>query len=156
VTKWLQGSSCGRFGPLSSGPAGWSVSLADHPHALSRLVAVIAVCKLSYLSYLLQKYVPVPKAALLPAILGGLYSSTATTVVLAKRQREVGPAPSELVAGIIAATAAMYVRLRVVIALFNVQLAWVLAPARVHCSYLVPGSLHTNGAARRNSSTGQI
>ena len=47
----------------------------------------------------MQKYVPVPKVALLPAILGGLYSSTATTVVLAKRQREVGPARSDLVAG---------------------------------------------------------
>ena len=58
-------------------------------------LAVVAVCTLSYLSYLLQKYVSVPKAALLPAILGGLYSSTATTVVLAKRQREVGPARSD-------------------------------------------------------------
>ena len=92
-------------------------------------LAVVAVCTLSYLSYLLQKYVPVPKVALLPAILGGLYSSTAATVVLAKRQREVGPARSDLVAGIITATAVMYVRLGVVIALFNVQLAWVLAPA---------------------------
>jgi uncharacterized membrane protein (DUF4010 family) len=66
---------------------------------------------------------------LLPAILGGVYSSTATTVILAKRQREVGVARSDLTAGIVAATAVMYVRLGIVIALFDVHLAWVLAPA---------------------------
>ena len=92
-------------------------------------LAVVAVCTLSYMSYLLQKYVSAPNAALLPAILGGLYSSTATTVVLAKRQREVGQARSDVTAGIVAATAVMYVRLGVVIALFNVHLALLLAPA---------------------------
>ena len=86
-------------------------------------LAVVAVCTLSYMSYLLQKYVSAPNAALLPAILGGLYSSTATTVVLAKRQREVGQARSDVTAGIVVATAVMYVRLGVVIALFNVHLA---------------------------------
>lgn len=35
-------------------------------------LAVVAVCTLSYMSYLLQKYVSAPNAALLPAILGGL------------------------------------------------------------------------------------
>ncbi len=92
-------------------------------------LAVVAVCTLSYLSYLLQKYVSARNAALLPAILGGVYSSTATTVTLAKRQREVGLARSDLAAGIVAATAVMYVRLGVVIALFDVHLAWALAPA---------------------------
>jgi uncharacterized membrane protein (DUF4010 family) len=92
-------------------------------------LAVVAVCTLSYLSYLFQKYASARNAALLPAILGGLYSSTATTVVLAKRQREVGLARPDLTAGIVAATAVMCARLGVVIALFNVHLAWVLAPA---------------------------
>jgi uncharacterized membrane protein (DUF4010 family) len=92
-------------------------------------LAVVAVCTLSYLSYLLHKYASARNAALLPAILGGVYSSTATTVTLAKRQREVGLARSDLAAGILAATAVMYVRLGVVIALFDVHLAWALAPA---------------------------
>jgi uncharacterized membrane protein (DUF4010 family) len=94
-------------------------------------LAVVAVCTLSYLSYLLQKYVSPGSAALLPAILGGVYSSTVTTVTLAKRQREVGLARSDLSAGILAATAVMYVRLGVVIALFDVHLAWALSPALV-------------------------
>jgi uncharacterized membrane protein (DUF4010 family) len=92
-------------------------------------LAVVAVCTLSYLSYLLQKYVSARNAALLPAILGGVYSSTATTVTLAKRQREAGLARSDLAAGIVAATAVMYVRVGILIALFDVHLAWALAPA---------------------------
>jgi uncharacterized membrane protein (DUF4010 family) len=92
-------------------------------------LAVVAVCTLSYLSYLLQKYAAARNAALLPAILGGIYSSTATTVILAKRQGEVGFARSDLAAGIVAATAVMYIRLAVIIALFDVHLAAALAPA---------------------------
>ena len=92
-------------------------------------LAVVAVCTMSYLTYLLQKYAPARKTTLLPAILGGIYSSTATTVVLAKRQRDAGIARSELAAGILAATAMMYLRLGAVVALFNVNLASALAPA---------------------------
>jgi len=92
-------------------------------------LAVVAICTLSYSSYLLQKYVRLPDATLFPAILGGLYSSTATTIVLAKRQREAGEPRSDLSAAILAATAVMYVRLGVVIAVFDAHLAFALAPA---------------------------
>jgi uncharacterized membrane protein (DUF4010 family) len=92
-------------------------------------LAVVAVCTLSYLSYLLQKYVPARNTTLLPAVLGGIYSSTATTVVLAKRQREASVVRSDLGAGIVAATAVMYLRLGVIIALFDLHFAWALAPA---------------------------
>jgi uncharacterized membrane protein (DUF4010 family) len=51
-------------------------------------LAVIAISSLSYLTYLVQRYRPVKGGALLSALLGGAYSSTATTVVLAKRQKE--------------------------------------------------------------------
>ncbi len=92
-------------------------------------LAVVAVCTLSYVSYLLQRYLPVRNGVLLPAVLGGAYSSTATTIVLAKRQRETGRVRPDISAGIVAATAVMYVRLGVVVALFNQRLAWALAPA---------------------------
>lgn len=92
-------------------------------------LAVVAVCTLSYLSYLLQKFVPARNATLLPAVLGGIYSSTATTVVLAKRQREANVIRSDLAAEIVAATSVMYLRLGVIIALFNLRFAWALAPA---------------------------
>jgi uncharacterized membrane protein (DUF4010 family) len=92
-------------------------------------LAVIAICSLSYISYLLQTYAPARDASLVPAVLGGIYSSTATTVVLAKRQKEAGTARPDLAAGIVAATAVMYVRLTVIIALFNARFALTLAPA---------------------------
>jgi uncharacterized membrane protein (DUF4010 family) len=92
-------------------------------------LAVVAICTLSYASYLLQRYMPVKGAALLPAALGGAYSSTATTIVLARRQREAGRARADISAGIVLATAIMYLRLGIVIALFNPSLAQALAPA---------------------------
>jgi uncharacterized membrane protein (DUF4010 family) len=76
-------------------------------------LALVAVCTLSYISYLLQKYAPVRNATLIPAILGGIYSSTATTVALAKRQREAAAVRSDFAAGIVTATAMMYLRLEV-------------------------------------------
>jgi uncharacterized membrane protein (DUF4010 family) len=85
-------------------------------------LAVVAISALSYLSYLLQRYV-LPKSGLLvAAALGGLYSSTATTFVLARTARDEGVTP-EITAGIMASTAVMYLRLLVIVAIFNVPLA---------------------------------
>lgn len=92
-------------------------------------LAVVAVSALSYASYLVQRYVSAERGVLLAAVLGGLYSSTATTVVLARRMREAPEEVHELQIGIVVATSLMYLRLGVVIALFNVKLALTLAPA---------------------------
>lgn len=88
-------------------------------------LAVVAVSSISYASYLLQRYVFPNVGTLLTSILGGLYSSTATTVVLARRAREEGMTP-ELEAGIVAATAMMYVRILIVCSLFNLALGRML------------------------------
>jgi len=92
-------------------------------------LAVVAICTLSYASYLLQRYLPARNVALLPALLGGAYSSTATTVALAKRLHENVHVRADISAGIVAATAMMYVRICVVIAVFNLRFAIALAPA---------------------------
>jgi uncharacterized membrane protein (DUF4010 family) len=92
-------------------------------------LAVVAISTLSYASYLLQRYLPSKSGALLPAILGGIYSSTATTVALARRQKEAGAAGTDIAAGIVVATAVMYVRIDVVVALFDPGLGRVLLPA---------------------------
>ena len=89
-------------------------------------LAVVAVSSISYASYLLQRYVFAGGGTLLMSILGGLYSSTATTVVLARRSHQETMTP-ELEAGILAATAMMYVRVLVVSSLFNLALGRVLA-----------------------------
>jgi uncharacterized membrane protein (DUF4010 family) len=92
-------------------------------------LAVVAVCTLSYVSYLVQRYAFAPGTTLLPAILGGLYSSTVATVVLSKRLKQADAVRAELAAGILGATAVMYLRLGVIVALFNPAFALALAPA---------------------------
>ena len=93
-------------------------------------LAVVAISSLSYGSYLIQRYLPVGDSVLLAALLGGLYSSTATTVVMARRLPGAeGLLRQQLQAGIVAASAVMYLRVGVVIALFNFTLARFLAPA---------------------------
>jgi len=94
-------------------------------------LAVVAVCSLSYVSYLLQRYLPRRDVALLPAILGGTYSSTATTVVLSKRLHESGQPRPDISAGIVVATAVMYLRIGIVVAIFNSRLALLLAPGLI-------------------------
>ena len=88
-------------------------------------LAVVAVSTISYGSYLLQTYVFSGGGTALTALLGGLYSSTATTVVLARRARDDGMTP-ELRAGMLAATGMMYLRILVVCAIFNAALSRVL------------------------------
>jgi uncharacterized membrane protein (DUF4010 family) len=92
-------------------------------------LAVVAVATLSYASYLLQILTPAGQGVLWASALGGLYSSTATTVVLARRAREVGPEGGTVQAGIVLATALMYLRVGVVIAVFDGRLARAAAPA---------------------------
>jgi uncharacterized membrane protein (DUF4010 family) len=86
---------------------------------------VVAVSSISYGSYLLLQFTK-GRGIQLSAILGGIYSSTATTVALAKRStRETHP---HLFAGsILLASAFMYLRLILLIAIFNWQLMRLLA-----------------------------
>ncbi len=91
-------------------------------------LAMVAVCTVSYASYLLQRYVAPPGAGLLVALLGGLYSSTAATLVLARRARDEASAVRQSEAGIVLATAVMYLRLLIIIFVFSHELAMALAP----------------------------
>jgi len=75
---------------------------------------VVAVSGISYASYLLQKVTRAENSLLLTALLGGLYSSTATTVALA-RQRVAAAAARPLAGAIILASGAMYVRILIVV-----------------------------------------
>jgi uncharacterized membrane protein (DUF4010 family) len=99
-------------------------------------LAVVAVCSVSYASYLLQRYVAPASASLLTAVLGGLYSSTATTVVLARRARAEQPVTRQTQAGIVLATTIMYLRLLIIIAVFNRPLAFAIAPGLLGLAFL--------------------
>jgi uncharacterized membrane protein (DUF4010 family) len=92
-------------------------------------LAVVAVSTLSYGSYLVQKLLSPQRGLLLSSLMGGLYSSTAITVVLARQLRQRPANAREFQSGIVAATAMMYLRLGLVIAIFNLPLARAMAPA---------------------------
>jgi len=85
-------------------------------------LAVVVISGISYGGYLLEKYLFPSKGYFLTGILGGTYSSTATTVVLARKIR-YGEYRSTITAAIIAATAMMYLRLIIVAAVFNMAIA---------------------------------
>ncbi len=112
-------------------------------------LAVVAVSTISYASYLLSNYVFPGRGTVLMAMIGGLYSSTATTVVLARRARDEGMT-AELEAGMVAASAMMYPRVLVVCAIFNFGLARLLTPAMVTLCVLglVVAALRARGGKR--------
>jgi uncharacterized membrane protein (DUF4010 family) len=81
--------------------------------------AVLVISGISYLGYLAHRYVFPRAGTLLTGALGGTYSSTAATVVLARAARGE-PAQAALApAAVVIATAMMYVRLLVVIVLLG-------------------------------------
>ena len=91
-------------------------------------LALVVVAALSYASYLAQRYWAAAARGLWMEALGGLYSSTATTVVLAREAKTGAVTRQHAQAGITLATAIMYLRILVVVAFFNFALALVLAP----------------------------
>jgi uncharacterized membrane protein (DUF4010 family) len=76
--------------------------------------ALLVVSSLSYLSYLAQNYLFKEKGLLLTGLLGGLYSSTATTIVLARRTKGNKSTP-QVTQAIILATTMMYLRLLILV-----------------------------------------
>jgi uncharacterized membrane protein (DUF4010 family) len=85
-------------------------------------LAVVVVSSISYFSYLLKKFVFRQGSIVLAGILGGLYSSTATTIILARKIRKDPDAQRQYIAAIIFATAMMYLRILVLILIFNADL----------------------------------
>lgn len=91
-------------------------------------LAIVAVSGISYFSYLLKKFVFPQSGILLTGILGGLYSSTATTVILARKSKE-SPGDNRVTAAIILATTMMYLRIFLLALFFNKTLAIHMLPA---------------------------
>ena len=81
-------------------------------------LVVVAVSAISYGSYVLLSVTKERSSVMLSAILGGAYSSTATTVALAKRAAQE-QRPYLFSGGILMASGVMYLRLAVLLALFN-------------------------------------
>ncbi len=91
-------------------------------------IAVVVISGISYLSYLLRKFVFMRSGITVSALLGGLYSSTAVTVILSKKGKNYDNNPSPFATGIILSMAMMYLRILVLMIIFNYKLSIMLAP----------------------------
>jgi uncharacterized membrane protein (DUF4010 family) len=83
---------------------------------------VVIISSISYFSYIAQKFLFKNKSFLITGIFGGLYSSTATTVVLAKKAFSINAKDNVLSiinSSIILATSMMYLRILVIAFIFN-------------------------------------
>lgn len=87
-------------------------------------LAVIIVSGFSYLSYLTDTYFFKSRSLLITGLLGGLYSSTAATVIIGRRARGLGNmAGRKVSAAMIMATTMMYIRLLAIIFVFDRSVA---------------------------------
>ncbi len=92
-----------------------------HINPFKTWLVVVAVSTISYGSYVLQRLTKGRGGVVLAAFLGGAYSSTVTTVVMARRAaREQHP--HLFAGGILIASGVMYLRLISLLVLFNRQL----------------------------------
>ena len=81
-------------------------------------LVVVAVSSVSYGSYVIQKLTKGQGGVILAALLGGAYSSTVTTVVMAKRAARESR-PHLFAGGILMASGVMYLRLAGLVTMFN-------------------------------------
>lgn len=88
-------------------------------------ISIVAVSSISYIGYLLNKFAFQEKGLILSSILGGLYSSTATTLILSRKSKEEGGSV-KYASAIIGATAMMYFRLLLLAWIFNPAIATLL------------------------------
>ena len=89
-------------------------------------LVVVAVSGVSYGSYVIQKLTKGHGGVILAALLGGAYSSTVTTVVLAKRAARESR-PHLFAGGTLIASGVMYLRLAGLVTMFNRNLLITLA-----------------------------
>ena len=105
-------------------------------------LATVVVSGISYLSYLLKRYVFRESGILVSGIVGGLYSSTATISVLARKSRKASPQEApEYVAAMLLAVSMMFLRFLILIGIFSVAALTVIYP------YLLIMSAVSAGAA---------
>ena len=86
-------------------------------------LTTVIISGMSYISYLLQKFVFRRSGLLVAGIFGGLYSSTATTVVLARKSVKAPAYLQNRYSGaIVMATGMMFLRLAILLFIFNIPL----------------------------------
>jgi len=85
-------------------------------------IAVLAISSISYISYILRKFVFPNKEIWITGLLGGLYSSTATTFVLSRQMKKAKGNETEYVGAILLSISMMYLRILFLVWIFNLSL----------------------------------
>ncbi len=91
-------------------------------------LAVVVTTGISYLGYVLQTYVFPRRGLLLAGLVGGLYSSTVTVLVLAKKSKAAPAIARQAAMAILFAVSMMYVRLLAIVVIFRPGSVAVLGP----------------------------
>ena len=89
-------------------------------------MAVVVISGISYISYLIQKFFFPKKGLMITGVLGGMYSSTATTIVLARRSKGADADAIRISSATILATAMMFLRVLILAFIFDTTLAYKL------------------------------
>ncbi len=122
-------------------------------------LGVVAISGISYSGYILKRYIFREQGYVLTGLVGGLYSSTATTVVLARKSREhgrqQGGPQGQLVAAIIAASGMMYMRLLLLVLILKPGLLAVAGIPLLSLGLLVFAVAGVLSRIGRNSQTAQ-
>ncbi|MDP3641918.1 MAG: DUF4010 domain-containing protein [Bacteroidota bacterium] len=121
-------------------------------------LAIVVVSSISYASYLLKKFVFPNSGIFLTGVLGGIYSSTATTVILA-RQEKKGLSGSSTVSAIMIANGMMYLRILILAFIFNRPVAVQLSIpfiAMFVVSYMLSRFFSGRNAANLSETTPEV
>ena len=102
-------------------------------------LAVVITTSISYLGYLLHTYLFPKRGLLLTGIVGGIYSSTAAVLVIARKAKLAPEMAEEAAVAIVMAVSMMYIRLLVLVAIFRVQALATVGPALLALSALAAG-----------------
>ena len=118
-------------------------------------LATVVVSGISYLSYLLRRYVFRSSGILVSGIIGGLYSSTATITVLARKCRTVPSSHApEYIAAMLMAVSMMFLRFLILIGIFSKETLAGIYPALLlmsACTAGVAWFLHSRYRPQENA-----
>jgi uncharacterized membrane protein (DUF4010 family) len=92
-------------------------------------LAVVITTAISYLGYVLQTYLFPRKGLVLAGLVGGLYSSTATVLVLSKKSKASPAIVRRAAMAILLAVSMLYLRLLVLVVIFRPSSLLLVAPA---------------------------
>ncbi len=92
-------------------------------------LAVVITTGISYLGYVLQTYLFPRKGLVLTGLVGGLYSSTVTVLVVAKKSKAAPATARQAAMAILLAVSMMYLRLLALVVIFRPQSAVLVGPA---------------------------